>query len=345
MQYGAIPTSLIERLALASGLVPVPILDTLFGMLKARVVMAGVSLGVFEGLALESHTAASLAAALKLDAECLDMLLRSLVFCGYLESNGDWYSLSALGRRSMVDGAPRDLTGFVLWNYTQWQFTEHLETLVRTGEGLDFHRTLTDPVAWGHYQKAMLEAARFDAPMLAKRVPVRSGATRLLDVAGSHGLLGASICRRHPPMRSTVIDLPAALPRARELAAREGLADLVEHREGDLTRDDLGSGWDVVLLSNILHHFRPAQIVEILTRVHRATGGDGTVAIWEIERPRRTAKPSEGDGVALFFRLTSTAGAYSGEEYGGWFEQAGFRTVRIVRPRLSQGNVLVHARR
>jgi O-methyltransferase domain len=345
MQYGAIPTSLVERIALSSGLVPIPVLDTLVAMLKARAVMAGVSLGIFEGLALESHTSASLAAALKLDADCLDMLLRTLAFCGYLELTGDRFSLSALGRRSMVDGAPRDLTGFVHWNYTQWQFAEHLEALIRTGEGIDFHRTLTDPIAWGHYQKAMLETARFDAPILAKRVPVRKGATRLLDLAGSHGLLGAAICRRHPPMRSSVIDLPAAVAHARELAAREGLGELVEHREGDLTRDDLGSGWDVALLSSILHHFVPSQIVEIVGRVHRAVAEHGTVAIWERERPRRAAAPSEGDGVALFFRLTSTAGAYSGEEYAAWLLHAGFRAIKIVRPRLSPGNVLVHARR
>ena len=345
MQYGAIPTSLVERLALASGLVPVPILDTLFGMLKARVVMAGVSLGVFEGLALEAHTTASLAAALKLDAECLDLLLRSLVFCGYLELNDERYSLSALGRRSMVDGAPRDLTGFVQWNYQQWEFAAHLETLVRTGEGVDFHRRMENPDAWRHYQKAMLEGARFDAPFLVKRVPVRSGATRLLDLAGSHGLLGAAICRRHPPMKATVIDLPAAIPHARELAGREGITDLVEHREGDVTRDDLGTGWDVVLLSNILHHFQPAKIADILGRVAGATADGGTVAIWEIERPRRHSKPNEGDGVALFFRLTSTAAAYSGDEYGEWLEEAGFRAVKIVRPRLSPGGVLIHARR
>jgi 2-polyprenyl-3-methyl-5-hydroxy-6-metoxy-1,4-benzoquinol methylase len=345
MQYGVIPTSLVERIALASGLVPVPILDTMFGMLKSRAVMAGVSLGIFEGLALEAHTTASLAAALKLDAECLDLLLRSLVFCGYLELDGDRYSLSALGRRSMVEGSPRDLTGFVQWNYQQWEFTGHLETLVRTGEGVDFHQRMEDPDAWRHYQKAMLEGARFDAPFLAKRIPVRRGATRLLDLAGSHGLTGAAICRRHPPMRSTVIDLPAAIPHARELAAREGIADLVEHREGDLTRDDLGTDWDVVVLSNILHHFQPGRIADVLARAHRALANDGTVAIWEIERPRRESKPNQGDGVALFFRLTSTAGAYSGEEYAAWLEQAGFRKPTIVRPLLSPGGVLVHARR
>jgi hypothetical protein len=77
--------------------------------------------------------------------------------------------------------------------------------------------------------------------------------------------------------------------------------------------------------------------------VHAATKAGGTIAIWEIERPRREARPGEGDGIALFFALTSSAGAYSGDEYARWLTQAGFMHVRCVRPRLSPGNVLVHA--
>jgi 2-polyprenyl-3-methyl-5-hydroxy-6-metoxy-1,4-benzoquinol methylase len=344
MQYGAIPTSMAERIALVAGLVPIPMLDTLFGMLKARCIMAGVRLGIFEALAQESRSTASMAAALRLDESCLDLLLRTLAYCGYLTVDGERFALSPLGRKTMVSGAPRELTGFVQWNYTQWEFAGHLEALVRTGKGLEFHETLSDPESWGHYQKAMLETARFDAPMLARHVPVRDGATRLLDVGGSHGLMGATLCRKHPPLRSTVLDLPAAIEHARALAHREGIADIVEHRAGDLMRDDFGEGWDVVLLSNILHHFQPAQIVAILTRARRAMAPDATIAIWELERPKRTAPPSEGDGVALFFRLTSTAGAYSGKEFETWLSQAGFERVKTVRPRLSPGNVLVHAR-
>ena len=344
MQYGAIPTSLAERVALLAGAVPIPILDTLFSIMKARVIMAGVRLGVFEALAAEGHTAATLAAALQLDESCLDMLLRTLVYCGYLEVNGNRYSLSTLGRDTMIAGGAKELTGFVQWNYTQWEFVEHLETLVRTGRGLEFHSTLKDPEAWGYYQQAMLEAARFDAPAIAKRVPVRKGATRLLDLAGSHGLIGAEICRKHPPMRSTVIDLPAAIEHARKLAHLAGHADIVEHRTGDLQHDDLGSGWDVVLLSNILHHFAPDDIRKILSRARAALAADGTVAIWELERPAPGKTPNQGDGVALFFRLTSTAAAYSGDEYAGWLKAAGFRDVRVVRPRLRPAAVLVHAR-
>jgi hypothetical protein len=345
MQYGVIPTSLAERLALAAGAVPVPLIDLSFGVLKARMIMAGVSLGVFNALAQEPHTPHSLAAMLKVDASCLELLLRCLVHARYLRLHGERYSLAPLARKSMIDGAPRDMSGFTMWHYTQWEFIEHLETLIRTGEGVDFHRTMTDRDAWGHYQKAMLEVARFDAPVLAKHVPVRANARRLLDLAGSHGLMGASIARRHPPLRTTVLDLPPALEHARALAEREGHADIVEHRAGDLTTDDLGTGWDVVLLSNILHHFTPPDVRRILARAFAALAPEGTVAIWELERPAPGGKPSEGDGVALFFRLTSTAAAYSGEEYASWLREAGFARTKVVRPTLRPGYVLIHARR
>jgi hypothetical protein len=345
MQYGAIPESLAERIALATGLVPIPLLDTMFGMLKARFVMAGVRLGIFEALNKGPQTATQLAASLQLDGDSLELLLRSLVFADYLETDGQQFSLSPLGHRSMVNGSAKDLTAFVQWNYTQWEFTTHLETLLRTGQGVEFHSTMTDPEAWGHYQKAMLEGARFNAATLAKHVPVRRGAMRLLDLAGSHGLMGAAICKKHPPLKATVIDLPAAVEHARALAEAAGIGALVEHRTGDVLTTDFGPGWDVVLLSNILHHFKPKQIAELLSRVYNALTAEGTVAIWEIERPRPGSKPSGGDGVALFFRLTSTAAAYSGEEYAEWLAAAGFSRVKIVRPRFNPGSVAVHARK
>lgn len=345
MQYGVIPTSLAERLALAVGAVPVPLIDLSFGVLKARMIMAGVRLGVFNTLARDSHTAETLAAAIGADPSCLELLLRCLVYAGYLELDGQRFSLSRLARNTLVEGARRDMSGFALWHYTQWQFIEQLETMIQTGQGVDFHATMTDPEAWGHYQRAMLDVARFDAPVLAKRVPVRKGASRLLDVAGAHGLMGATIARRHPGLRAVVLDLPPALDHARRLANQEGHADLVEHRPGNLLTDDFGDGWDVVLLSNILHHFTPQDVRGIIRRAFAALAAEGTVAIWELERPAPANKPSHGDAIALFFRLTSSAAAYSGDEYALWLQEAGFTRTRILRPTLRPGNVLVHARR
>jgi hypothetical protein len=343
MKYGAIPTSLVERLALASGRVPIPLLDSVGGVLKARALMAGVRLGIFEAMREGSHDPSSLAQRLGLDADCLELLLRALVVADYVDQDGDRYRLSRLARRTVVRGGEMEMVGLVQWNYTQWKMMESLDDLLRTGRGVDYHETLEVPEAWGHYQRGMLELARLDAPVIARRVPVPKGARLLLDVAGSHGLLGAALCRRHPPMRSTVLDLPRAIEHARGLARAEGIEDLVDYRAGEMMASDWGSGHDVVLLCNILHHFRPERIRALLDRARAALRGDGVVAVWDIERPRRGSRVTDGDAAALFFRLTSTAGVYHADEYTAWLEEGGFREVRVRRPWTAPGKVLVTA--
>ncbi len=345
MQYGPIPTNIFERVALWAGKVPVPLMDAIFSIMKARGLMAAVSLGVFDVIAASPKTSNQIAAELNLDAASLELLLRALAAAGYLELSSGQYSLSKLSSTTMVAGAEMELTGFLKWNYVQWRMVEQMESLIRTGHGVDFHKTMTDPQEWSWYQQAMMEVARFDASILAKMVPVKRSATRLLDVAGSHGLLGAAICRKHPPMRSTVVDLPNAIEHARRLAKDGGIADIVEHRAGDIMTSDLGRDNDVAVLANITHHFPPADNISLLKRVANALSEDATVSIWDLEAPDPNSRPSDGDGVALFFRLTSTAQCYSGRQYSEWLSAAGFQRVRIARPRLRPGYFLAVARR
>ena len=341
MKYGLIPANVLDRLALAAGRVPVPAIDALYGLMKTRSLMAGVHLGVFEAIGQGTRTASDLAHALSLDERSLDLLLRTLTFAEYLEQRGDGFALSALARRTMLREAPMSLVGFLEWNYTHWELIAHLEELVRTGRGVEFHRTLDDPQAWAHYQRAMFEITRLEAPLLASRIPVGRGARRLLDVGGSHGVLGAAVCRRHPPLRSTVVDLPTALPHARALAREAHVEDVVEHREGDALEGDLGLDYDVAILSKLLHHFQPSDIARVLARVRAALRRGGTIAIWETERPRRGSPVSDGDGAALFFAITSTGGTYSADDYTAWLGTAGFSKVKVARPRLLPGNMLV----
>ncbi len=343
MKYGAIPTSIPERLALLRGRVPLPVADTIFGPMKARSLMAGVRLGVFEAMRDGHHSAHELARRLSLDADTLELLLRVLVNADYLVHRRGRFALSKLGRRTLIAGAEMELFGFVESSYMTWEHVEHLEEVIRTGKGVDFHATLEDPVMWKHYQRGMLELARLDAPVVAARVPVPQGSRKLLDLGGSHGLLGAAICRRHPPMRSTVIDLSAAIAHARELARTEKIDDIVEHRAGDMLRANFGSGNDVILLANVLHHFRPEQVRQIFANAHAALRKDGTIAIWDREAPPRDSRPTSGDGAALFFRLTSTASVYGGHDYATWLADAGFRHTRLQRPIVSPGRVLATA--
>jgi len=329
MRYGAIAENSLEEQLLSAPMAPRALLDTFLPLVQARAIMAAVRLGIFGALRDGSRSCDELARSLALDAEALELVLRVLVDGGYLMPEGDRYGLTEAAQRTLLADAPAAVVAFVGLHEIAWDWLGRTNDVIRSGRGVDMHRELGDPASWATYQTAMLEIARQLAPLVARSVPVKPGARRLLDIAGSHGLFGALICREHPPMRSVVLDLPEAVEQSRRLAHEEGLDDVVGHRSGDALADDLGDGHDVAFLGNILHHFTPDQIEELLARIRRSLSPDGTVAIWEIRRPEASDPPDiVGDGFALFFRVTSTARCYATSEYLDWLTGAGFVEVQ-----------------
>ncbi len=339
MRYGIIPTRLSERLALWLGRVPVPIADCLLPLLQTRSLMAAVRLGIVDNIGKGDASAAGIARARGLDADTVDMLLRVLVSAGYvaIASRGSAraqtrYRLSPLGVQTLLPGSAGRARGYVMWNFVQWRLIEDLEQVVQTGCGVDFHERLRGEENWKWYQDAMLDLAQVAAPMLARLVPVKRGARTLVDIGGSHGLLGAAICRRHPPMRSIVVELPAAVEQARAAAREAGVDDVVEHRAGNVLAEGMPAGADVVLLANVVHHFTKEDAIDVLRKAWAAMSGSGTIAIWDFDRPAYDASPElAADATALYFRLTSTSQVVPGEEYGAWLREAGFRHVRVKR--------------
>lgn len=272
-------------------------------------------------------------------------MLRVLSCAGYVTRTDAGYVVTEVARNTLLSDGPARVTAYVGLNAMAWSWIARLEEVVRTGRGLDQHHDLIrDATQWAIYQAAMLETARIMASMVAEFVPIRLGARRLLDVAGSHGFYGAVLCRKHPPMRSEVLDLPQAVRESAPLARAEGIDDVVSHRAGDALVDDLGRDYDAAFLGNLLHHLTPDQCQHLLGRVRQAVTAGGTVAIWEVRRPGPDAPPDLfGDAFALYFRLTSTARCYSEEEYTQWLREVGLEDV-TVQPVPAPNMILVMGR-
>jgi len=195
-----------------------------------------------------------LAQVLHVDADTLELMLRLLRSADYLTIDVDRrYALTQRRRAELLQESPDRVAPVVTVLEMWWDRLARMDRLLETGTGLDLHNQMRDPREWAAYQSAMFALARRAAPMVATAVPVKPGARRLLDIAGSHGLFGALIARAHPPMRAEVLDLPQAVDHARHLGYAEGLDDLVTWRAGDALTDDLGDGYDEVFLGNILH--------------------------------------------------------------------------------------------
>jgi O-methyltransferase domain len=344
MRYGTIPKGLKERLAVSMGLVPFPMLDVLIAPLQARALIAAEKALVFRTLGDGPATTAQIATRLSLDESCLDLVLRLLASMRYVKRRAGLWSLSRLGLKHFGPAAPSPFGNFVAFGAPQWEWISQLDSVLRTGAGVEIHRHLQPP-DWDLYQRAMAEGARDFAAFVAAHLPVRRGAELCLDVAGSHGLVGAALCRKHPGLRAVVLERAEAIPEAQRLAAQAGIGDVVSFREANLLRDEFGEGADVVVLANILHHFSPEVNLEILGRARRALASGGSIGIFDIEAPDPDAAPeAAGDAAALFFRITSNSACFRGADYVSWLTRTGFIGARVVRSVRLPSRLLVVAK-
>jgi SAM-dependent methyltransferase len=325
----------VERLALRLGLVPKPLFHTLVPVLAARTVSVATRLAVFETLEHKPLTSADVAARLGTDPEATHKLLNALTGLGYLRLAGHTFVLTADARRWLVCDSPRSLRDFVLEQESlEWRWLEHLEDFVRTGQSVQIHHDLSDD-AWCLYQRGMRSVARLSAAEVARRVPVPKGARQMLDIGGSHGYHSVVICRRHPGLRSVVLDLPQAIRHAAPLLASEGMGDRVVHRAGDATTDDLGTAmFDLVYTANAVHHFDEPTNRDLAQRAARALRPGGFFVILDVVRPRSPKKAGQlGTLGALFFALTSAAGTWSTEELARWQREAGLQPRKPIHLR------------
>jgi len=345
MRYEFVADNDAEAEVLESHPMIKPLFDPLLPVIQARSLMAAVDFGIFDAIGRESRSVEGIADALELDAGTLEMILRVLVCAGYVACNERLYELTETTSTTLLSGSPAPLTSWVKYNYTHWELIGQMEEVLQKGKGCDRHRLLKSRESWAAYQNAMLETARPAAQWIAGHIPVADGATKLLDIGGSHGLYGAMICRAHPPIQSEVLELPEALEHARKLAHDEGIDDIVSHRVGDALTEDFGlQTLDVAFLGNITHQFSAEQNLDLFRKIRSALRRDGTLAIWDFKKPDPKSRPDlVSDGLALLFRIGSATRCYPSEEYIEWMKSAGFGDIRI-HPAPAPAQILITGR-
>jgi len=213
---------------------------------------------------------------------------------------------------------------------------------VRTGAPLDMHRSVTSE-QWGLYQRAMRALSGLAAPEVVRRTPLPTGATRMLDIGGSHGFISVAMCRKYPALSAVVLDLPAAVTHAAPILAQEGMGDRVVHRAGDALTDDLGAdAWDFVYASQLLHHFDEPTNRDFARRVARSLKPGGVFVVLEMIRPTSPRAAGQiGALLDLYFALTSQSGTWSIEEMSQWQRDAGLTPRRSIRLMTAPGAALV----
>ncbi len=178
--------------------------------------------------------------------------------------------------------------------------------------------------------------ARIVAPYLAEVCPL-DDARVLLDVAGGTGIYSIAWLLRHPELRAIVWDRPAVVDIARGLAEEHGVGDRLTTLAGDMFKDAVPEGADVILFSNVLHDWDVADCWSLISRAAAALRPGGRILIHDVflNDALDGPIPQACYSAALF---TQTEGRlYSAAEVRTWLDAAGLVTGAVIPTRIHCG--------
>jgi 2-polyprenyl-3-methyl-5-hydroxy-6-metoxy-1,4-benzoquinol methylase len=325
---------------------PDPFADSFTAAISSRALTTAVVLGLFEALAESVRTAPELAELLSLDALGTETLCTALVSLGYLGRGQDGVLRNApVSDRLLVRSSPESIATFVgAQGDLHWEVLSLLPEAVRSGRAYAMHEERRDPERWEAYMRGLFEISRPEHDSNAAVVPVRQPA-RLVDVAGGHGGFAMAMCRRHPALRATVLDLPPAVAVGRRIVEEQGFAGRVEFREGDVFEVGLDEDLDIVSAFNLIHHLPEERCRELCAMARAALKAGGSLAIGDTERPDPSAPvPQAGAVSSVLFYAWSHGHNFTSEEIAGWLEGAGFAGVEVHRNERSPWRIVVTGR-
>jgi len=152
-----------------------------------------------------------------------------------------------------------------------------------------------------------------------------TGPVRVLDIAAGHGLFGIEAAKQHSLARIVAVDWPAVLEVAKENARKAGVEDRYETLPGSAFEVEFGGPYDVVLLTNFLHHFDVPTCIELLGKVYASLKPGGRVAALEFVPNEDRVSPPMAAGFSLTMLATTASGdAYTFSELEEMYHKAGF---------------------
>jgi 2-polyprenyl-3-methyl-5-hydroxy-6-metoxy-1,4-benzoquinol methylase len=309
---------------------PALIFDTLNAYQRTAALKAAIELDLFTAIGESAKTSAALAKRCQTADRGMRILCDYLVIVGFLTKSGQQYGLTNdsavfLDRRSPAYMG--SVAGFLTMPELM-ETSKDLAAVVRKGGTLVGNHGTVEPS-----DPKWVEFARSMAPMMIPAAEAISGIVKadagekwkVLDIAAGHGMFGITLAKHNPNAEIFALDWPRVLDVAAENAAKVGLAARYHKIPGSAFDVDFGSGYDLILLTNILHHFDPVMIEMLLRKVRASLTPNGRALTLEfVPNEDRVSPPTPASFALVMLATTPEGDAYTFSEYDKMFRDAGF---------------------
>lgn len=338
---------------------PELLFDTAMAQQRTAALKGAVDLGLFTAIAELDPERKSAATAADIAARCGASVRGTRVLCdyltiiGFLTKQGQTYGLTLDSAVFLNRHSPAymgSVMDFLCSPHLQARIQDVAAVVRKGGTTVEDEDTLHhEHPLWITFARAMAPMMAMPAQTIARTLQSDGGhkidpnqPLKVLDIAAGHGLFGIALAQHFPQAQVYALDWPHVLEVASENARAAGVAERHHLLPGSAFDVDFGSGYDIVLLTNFLHHFDPPTNETLLRKVHAALAAGGRAVTVEFVPNEDRITPPQAAGFSLTMLISTPSGdAYTYPELERMFRNAGFARSEIHQvPPMSQPIIL-----
>jgi SAM-dependent methyltransferase len=269
------------------------------------------------------------------------IVLNALCGQDLLVKKEEKYANAPAASKYLVQGKPFYLGDILKHNANLWERWGKLSEVLKTGKPARGVRRKRSPGETRDFIFGMENLSRCFGDLILPHVNL-GGRHSLLDLGGGPGAYAVLFCKHYPALFATVFDLPEVVKFARKHIEEEGLGNRISTLEGDYLRNSIGSAYDAVLASNVIHSLGPKQILRIFKKCFKALDPGGILLVRDFILDEDGTDPPAASLFAVNMLVGTTEGnCYTEAEVTQWLQKTGF--VRISFSRISPDSALLTA--
>ncbi|MFS0825779.1 class I SAM-dependent methyltransferase [Pseudomonas phoenicis] len=286
-----------------------PFWNLQLGGLGADALQAALSCGLFDHLE-HFDSAEHLAHTLGLDPHSTALILELLWSLALLERDEQQparYRNLPVADRHLHSAASQYCGDALLFRHRVMRQTgSQLSDYLRNGVAPTCPTASTLGSAWANAARVQIAQEQRAvtgevACALLERLPEFRHLQRMLDLGGGPGLVAIALAQALPALEGVVFEYPEAAVVAHDNIARAGLQARLQSRGGDLNEDDIGSDFDLIWCSSVLHFVD--DLPAMLRRLHAALRPGGLLVCCQAEVPRERQAAAQVLPYYLHMRL------------------------------------------
>jgi 2-polyprenyl-3-methyl-5-hydroxy-6-metoxy-1,4-benzoquinol methylase len=328
---------------------PQPTPERFFNVVNAyeqtEAMKAAIELEIFTAIAEGNTTAATIAKRCNAAERGVRTLCNFLTIHGFLIKEGIQYSPAPDSSLFLNRHSPAYIGGTIEFLLTPRLREAHasLTEAVRRGSTALGEGTLErENPDWVKFARAMMPLMHMPAETMAAELRKGGEAHKVLDIAAGHGIFGISVAKQNPAAHIYAADWKNVLEVASQNAHEMGVADRYHLLPGSAFETDFGSGYDLVLITNFLHHFDPPTCTNFMRKVHAVLLPGGRAAIAElVPNSDRVTPPTAAAFSMMMLATTPTGDAYTFAELESISTNAGFARVELAPPEIGLDRLII----